>query len=174
MNEIPKIERWTAAEDMTLLTMWAEGSSVMDISRAVGKSYKATQTRANRKGCGRSGIPVKRARWSGEDNAKLLELRKLGQSAQEIATVLGRTEHAVATQICRLGIGTPERPAHTANSERQKQNGNRSRYEATDAAASKRKIRVCLTCQKPFMSEWKGNRRCDPCKKRTASDGMDD
>lgn len=127
MNEISKRERWTAAEDMTLLTMWEEGSSVMDISRAVGKSYQATQTRANRKGCGRSGRPVKRTRWSGEENAKLLELRKLGQSALEIAAELGRTEYAVATQICRLGFGTPEHPVHTPTADR-RQKGNHSRY----------------------------------------------
>lgn len=59
MNEIIR-ERWTNAEGLILLPMHQAGTPVLDIARALGKTYGATQTRVNRKGCGRSEAKVKR------------------------------------------------------------------------------------------------------------------
>lgn len=104
MNEIVKHERWTKAEDLTVLTMHQSGQAILDIARELGKSYAAKQTRVNRKGCGRSAATVHRGKWTAPENDTVLKLTEAGSSMAEIAAVIGRSEVAVMAQAARLGV----------------------------------------------------------------------
>lgn len=175
MNEIVKHERWTKAEDLTLLTMHESGQSILDIARELGKSYAATQTRVNRKGCGRSAATVRRDKWTATENDTVRRMADAGNSMAEIASVIGRSEVAVMAHAARLGVTGVADPENSMTSKPARmKSGNMTNYGSQGTTSKFKAIRVCMTCRGPFMSEWIGNRRCQPCKTRTASEGMDD
>lgn len=175
MNEIVKHERWTKAEDLTLLTMHQSGQSILDIARELGKSYAATQTRVNRKGCGRSAATVRRDKWAAPENDTVRRMAGAGNSMAEIAAVIGRSEVAVMAQAARLGVaGVTDPKLWTTSKPGRVKSGNMTNYGSQATRSKSKAIRVCMTCRGPFMSDWIGNRRCRPCKTRTASEGMDD
>lgn len=103
-NEIPKRERWTAAEDVTLLNMREAGAAVLDVPRALGKTYGATQTRVNRKGCGRLKTQIRRTKWTDAGVARVRALKEAGKSTAEIAAELGRSEVAVMSKAASIGV----------------------------------------------------------------------
>ncbi|QIX22403.1 hypothetical protein FOB41_15235 [Agrobacterium pusense] len=175
MNEIVKHERWTKVEDLTLLTMHQSGQSILDIARELGKSFAATQTRVNRKGCGRSAATVRRGKWTAAEIDKVVELAEAGTSMAEIAGIIGRSELAVMAQAARSGVPSVADPKNwTTSKPVRMKSGNMTNYGSQGTTSKSKAIRVCMTCRGPFMSEWIGNRRCQPCKTRTASEGMDD
>lgn len=173
--------RWTAEEDLTILSMWEAGTNILDIARMVGKSYGAVQTRIHRKGCGKQvgSNQVKRQRWTAEENDQIVAMRRLGKPFADIASALGRTEVAIMSQASRLGItgdpktSTPSRAAVSRVGSGPK--GNSSRYDRqgreNPRQANQKAIRTCMTCFQPFMSEWIGNRMCQPCKNRAEEYG---
>ncbi|WP_313194841.1 hypothetical protein [Shinella zoogloeoides] len=173
-------KRWTADEDMTILSMWEEGANILDIARSVGKSYGAVQTRIHRKGCGKQvgSNTIKRQRWTVEENDQIVAMRRLGKPYHEIASALGRTEVALMSQAMRLGITTDPKtalPTKTLPRDSKPSKGNISRYDRqgreNSRQAGQKAIRPCITCKEPFMSEWIGNRMCQPCKNRTEEYG---
>jgi transposase-like protein len=149
--------------------------SVLDIARELRKSYSATQTKVNRKGCGRSDVRVQRRRWSAAEADRVVELAAAGTSMADIAAALGRSEVATMSQAARLGVAGVSDPKlwSKARTGRRKA-GNSTNYGTQGTTSKTKDIRDCLTCRLPFMSEWKGNRRCQPCEDRTASEGLDD
>lgn len=84
--------------------------------------------------------------WDDENRAKLAAL--LAEvpplSKEAIAAKMGITVSAVQTAMSRLGMSRPDGHAD-------------------------RKMRTCLSCEKSFMSEWKGNRHCTQCKHSEAA-----
>lgn len=174
MNEIVKHERWTKAEDLTLLTMHQSGQSILDIARELGKSFAATQTGVNRKGCGRSAATVRRDKWNATENDTVRRMAGAGNSMAEIAAVIGRSEVAVMAQAARLGVaGVTDPKLWTTSKSGRVKSGNMTNYGAPASTSKSKAIWVGMTCRGPFMSDWIGNRRCQPCKTRTASEGMD-
>lgn len=181
MNVQVDRKRWTAEEDLTILSMWEAGTNILDIARMVGKSYGAVQTRINRKGCGKQvgSNQIKRQRWTAEENDLIVSMHRLGKQFGEIAVALGRSEVALMAHASRLGINvdpktsTPSRAAVRRPGSGQK--GNSSRYDRqgreNPRQASQKAIRTCMTCFTPFMSEWIGNRMCQPCKNRAEEYG---
>jgi uncharacterized protein with von Willebrand factor type A (vWA) domain len=84
-------------------------------------------------------------RWSQNDVKKLIDLWHSNKSNAEIAAELGRAEAAVAVKASRINL-PPKRDVRSQN------------------VKNKTRMRNCLRCRTPFISEGPGNRICDPCK----------
>jgi hypothetical protein len=58
--------------------------------------------------------PARGAGWTDEDDFVLSLLRRLGRSYPDMAEVLGRSENALRSRVCRSGVVDPGEEAATA------------------------------------------------------------
>ena len=89
-----------------------------------------------------------RQRFTAADQVRLLELRQDGYSNEVIANMMHRTVGDVGFRLAEMArkYKLPRRKiTHRV-------------VENPDA-----KMRTCQRCQKDFLSEWYGNRRCKRC-----------
>lgn len=101
----------------------------------------------------RTGTEERARAWATHEVHLLARLWAQGLTAGEIAAHMdGRNENSIAIKATRIGLS-------------------RHRGAASPKTRGDAKIRPCLTCQQPFFSEGKHNRRCDPCK--ASDDGYD-
>jgi hypothetical protein len=87
-------------------------------------------------------------RWSAEDDALLLEARRLGFSWRDTGTLLGRT--TIGESALRSRFELVQQRAEIAAYEKRR--------------ATRAKMRRCLCCTAEFLSAHAGNRLCDPCR----------
>lgn len=102
---------WTETEDESLRVAWADPAwSYDDIGAALGRSGSKVKGRANKLRLGTRRTPGKAsgARWTEEDCAQLVELRRQGLSNLEIGRALGRSRFAIERRVCVMDL--PKRP----------------------------------------------------------------
>jgi len=76
--------------------------------------------------------------WTDEDRATMIRMWSEGAPRKEIALALGRTVSAIQSLGAKLGL---------------------TRMELVEGT-----LRPCMCCRKPFLSEGRWNRLCQPCK----------
>ena len=102
---------WTETEDESLRVAWADPAwTYDDIGAALGRSPSKVKGRANKLRLGTRRTPGKAsgARWTAEDSAQLVALRRQGLSNLEIGRALGRTRFAIERRVCVMDL--PKRP----------------------------------------------------------------
>ena len=100
---------WPPEEHARLLTMIANGMSYMEISTALGRTYRSVETRAINHGARATKKSVAPPRmdktntfWSPENDAKILDLLATGLAHAAIAKSIGRTKRAVILRAQHL------------------------------------------------------------------------
>jgi hypothetical protein len=88
--------------------------------------------------------------WSEGDEALLRRLWTEGLPNEVIAARLGRNINAIAVKANRIGL-PPKRD-----------------LAATTGLGGEARFRPCLRCGSEFLSEHKGHRCCDTCKRSAA------
>ena len=102
---------WTETEDESLRVAWADPAwSYDDIGAALGRSGSKVKGRANKLRLGTRRTPGKAsgARWTEQDSAQLVALRRQGLSNLEIGRALGRSRFAIERRVCVMDL--PKRP----------------------------------------------------------------
>lgn len=104
----------TAAADITLARMWAEGASSRQIAREIGVNKSVVLDRAKRLGLPsrshKSNAQISRSRWTPEQDARLRDLWAGPMQRHDLARLLGVGLSTLDARARRLGLPRRQPP----------------------------------------------------------------
>lgn len=148
--------RWNADADMRLRLLWADRKQdIRQVARQLGRTVASIRNRVA--ALRNNGLIPQEQRgiWTADEDAAFIALRREGLTAQEIATRLNRTKHAINSRVSFLGL-TNDAPTPRTN------------VKPRQTLATKRTARPCLCCRRKFASRGAGNRLCEVCRRLDA------
>ena len=100
---------WTDEERDRVEALKAEGKPPRVIAVEIGRSVQAVVAclKVIKRREVQAAAPARGAGWTDEDDFTLSLLRRLGRSYPDMAEVLGRSENALRSRVCRNGVVDP-------------------------------------------------------------------
>lgn len=98
-----KYQKWTQANDEQLERI-AGGMSKSDIAEVMQRPLASVMSRAQKLGISLAFEKPTPREWSKENSEQLERLVVLGKTLKQIATITGRTHHAIRCECSRRGL----------------------------------------------------------------------
>lgn len=95
--------KWLTVEDDLLRRLWSERADIPWVALQMGRSQVSVRHRLAT--LGMSIIRSRGVEWTAEECERVRLLHGEGKKAPEISAEIGRSAHAVARQLTKLGLG---------------------------------------------------------------------
>jgi hypothetical protein len=134
--------RWSTDDDLRLMRLTAQGSTLEDVAQRLGRTPEAIRRRSSRLGLARpapASAPRHARRWTPEED-ELLRLHHAVNPAR-LAELLGRSDVAVCRRLCAIGLRARAQrsPHHPGNGPVARTDARRNANPRRNASGSPRR-----------------------------------